>query len=494
MHVITTVGSLLWRAWSGVAARGRARRSDRSPPQGGQWEVPALGIRGDPFRPENYARFPLAAVDAGDLLAGEITFRNMSTNALISARTIGATEGTGGGPVDLVASTRAEFERQRTGQVGFRVVDFAVVADPSRGPGCMRYEVEHEVESRAGQTTRRDLVATHGIRCLHPQWPAYAIDMGFSRRHREGERPSPTVPDAEIERVFSSLAFTRDRPVLVKRIVLDRIGHVIAAGQDSVWVTHYTEATFMTRIDPVTNEVVARVPVGSKTAGIAVGGDSVWVADDDGTVSRISLQSNQVVATVRVGQMPTLVAIGAGAVWVTNNASHTVSRIDPATNQVTATIPVGRHPSGIAIGEGAVWVTNAGDRTISRIDPVRNEVVGSPVRVDAFPRGYAKIAAGAGGVWVTMGAEGLAKIDPRTSQVIRTWKPREGAIQDVVVRDEAVWAVNRLDSTLVRIDPRTGEPASTPVMVRHSPWHLAMGPGGVVWTTNVDRFVSRFQP
>lgn len=55
-----------------------------------------------------------------------------------------------------------------------------------------------------------------------------------------------------------------------------------------------------------------------------------------------------------MGPHPLGVAVGEGSVWVANG-DGTVSRIDPVSYEAT-TIRVGRSLAGIAVGAGAVWV------------------------------------------------------------------------------------------------------------------------------------------
>ena len=86
----------------------------------------------------------------------------------------------------------------------------------------------------------------------------------------------------------------------------------------------------MTRIDPRSNTVLAKIPLTRfRASGAATGGGSVWVSD-----------------------------VGENNVW----------RIDPARNVAVATVPVGAAPIGVASGYGSIWVANSGDGTVSRID------------------------------------------------------------------------------------------------------------------------------
>jgi YVTN family beta-propeller protein len=64
-----------------------------------------------------------------------------------------------------------------------------------------------------------------------------------------------------------------------------------------------------------------------------------------------------VTKAISVGANPAALAVGNDSVWVANSGDGSVSRIDPRTNAVTATVAVGHRPQGIAIAAGAVWVT-----------------------------------------------------------------------------------------------------------------------------------------
>ena len=54
------------------------------------------------------------------------------------------------------------------------------------------------------------ILMVRGIRCLHPQWPSYVIDLSYNQRYPAGREP--IVLDAEVEPFLGSLAFTPDHP------------------------------------------------------------------------------------------------------------------------------------------------------------------------------------------------------------------------------------------------------------------------------------------
>ena len=109
-------------------------------------------------------------------------------------------------------------------------------------------------------------------------------------------------------------------------------------------------------VDPRANRVSQQISIGNGPHGVAVGGGSVWVANEpDGTVSRFDPRSGRV-RKITVGEAPSGVAYGAGKAWVANSLSGTVSRIDSQTGSVRL-VEVGNQPTDVAPVGGNAWVT-----------------------------------------------------------------------------------------------------------------------------------------
>ena len=129
----------------------------------------------------------------------------------------------------------------------------------------------------------------------------------------------------------------------------------VAVGEGAVWVSSC--CSVVTGIDPATNTVAAVVEGFWGPSAAGLGG--VWLAAaDDGLLWRLkssdSEHKNVRARQIAVGHNPVGVAVGAGSVWVANG-DGTVSRVDPISYDVTE-IRVGRSLAGIAFGAGAVWV------------------------------------------------------------------------------------------------------------------------------------------
>src|SRR5215207_6096744 len=174
----------------------------------------------------------------------------------------------------------------------------------------------------------------------------------------------------------------------------------VAFGAGSVWVSsgdYYPgpvgrrqPGDVMLRVDPRTNRVVDRIPVDSPS-GLAFGHGSVWVTSAGyGTVSRIDPETGEVTAKIDVGRGAVDIAADerSGAVWIASvylpkdyggydlpeySKDRNLTRVDPTTNRVVAEILIrAGSPTGgaqnVAVGEGAVWV-QSGDGNLFKVDP-----------------------------------------------------------------------------------------------------------------------------
>jgi len=263
---------------------------------------------------------------------------------------------------------------------------------------------------------------------------------------------------------------------LVGQVPLEVRSGQLAVDEGAVWVA--SEDGTVSRVDAATRRVVQRIAVGRDPAGVAAGDGAVWVANSgDRSVSWINPSTNTEVKRVPVGNGPTGIALWDGAVWVANSLDNSVSRIDADTGKVVATIGVGGTPSGVAAGLGAVWVSNATDGTVSRISPATGTVV-RPIPVGNGPRA---IAVGADAVWVANGVDGtVSRIDPASDTVVATVGVGDGP-SAVAVSPAAVWAASELRGTVTRLDPETNTVARR-IDVRSAPAGAAVA-GDSLWVT-----------
>jgi YVTN family beta-propeller protein len=224
-------------------------------------------------------------------------------------------------------------------------------------------------------------------------------------------------------------------------------------GAGSVWQTD-NENDVLVRIDPVTGNVVTRIPVAAAPAGVAVTEGSVWVANEhNGSVQRIDPKTNKVVATIPVGPVapngPQIMSAGPGGVWVGIQHTGENVRVDAATNKVGLRVPL----DGPVASDGKqVWIGvdtwEDGPSFVVRIDPVSGNAI-TTVPLDT--KGISGIALGLGSVWASSGG-GLTRIDPATGRIVGHLD-LGGDGGNVVVAGGAVWVAADGHQYVLRISP-----------------------------------------
>jgi ABC-type branched-subunit amino acid transport system substrate-binding protein/DNA-binding beta-propeller fold protein YncE len=240
----------------------------------------------------------------------------------------------------------------------------------------------------------------------------------------------------------------------------------VAVGEGAVWVLSSEDRT-LSRIDPATKAVTARLSTRGIATDIAAGAGAVWIGNGGGpyggnitvSISRMDPRTGRVTHTAKLpnGTAGSYsapfnwgfanIAIGAGAVWA-KDPDNTIARIDPRTGRVVATIPVEAH--GIAAGREGVWILRGSD--VVRIDPRTNRLGQSITLGTPAPTA---IAVGGGKVWVSAEQEGVVwRVDPGPSPLTRTIDVGAG-VSYIAYGAGSVWAANFVNGTVSRIDPRT---------------------------------------
>jgi virginiamycin B lyase len=251
-------------------------------------------------------------------------------------------------------------------------------------------------------------------------------------------------------------------PVASVPVTQPRGGMAIEFG--ALWVANCHDASLV-RVDLETQTVAASIPTGiADRAGelsVTTGAGSVWLlTSPSGVLSRVDPKTNAVVARVVVRPYSFAAAFGFGSVWVSNSGGSSISspgsvqRIDPRSNTVAATIPVGPGPRFLAAGSDGLWTFNQGDGSVSRIDPATNQMVATvPVEVPGLG---GDIAVGAGRVWVRAGRQArltvLSAIDVSTNRVVARYGPPSGS-GAVRANEEAVWVTAHDVQTVWLLDP-----------------------------------------
>ena len=170
----------------------------------------------------------------------------------------------------------------------------------------------------------------------------------------------------------------------------------------------------MLRVDPATGRVLARRPLpwwllGSEGQGLAVGGGFVWVTNAGGAhVYRIDFRTGKT-RTARFGSFVSRPAFGFGRLWLCSwDGDHGLMvRVDPRTlrNELERNaLPA--EEGHFAVGFGSLWRQDNPSGTLMRFSPHTGDPDGLiPLikkRSGVLPVYVTSIAAGAGGVWVSI--------------------------------------------------------------------------------------------
>ncbi len=139
----------------------------------------------------------------------------------------------------------------------------------------------------------------------------------------------------------------------------------IAVGAGSLWVG-VTNISAVVRIDPITDTVLATIPVSSDCGEIAANDHDVWAGCSSG-VTHIDPATNSVAkVTNEVGSGAAL-ALGEGYVWF--GTSTTLDRIDPSTRKFVGQMNLPGPSFGAAVAFGYVWITDKDDELLFKIKP-----------------------------------------------------------------------------------------------------------------------------
>ena len=267
----------------------------------------------------------------------------------------------------------------------------------------------------------------------------------------------------------------------------------IAVSDDAVWVLSHDRRLF--RIDPATNRVAATIPLPDSEwpeGQVLVADGSIWVTvaspDTDfhpefDSVLRIDPLTNQVLARIHVGHSPMGMTSTPGALWVANHRSeytatggevtgvYDVSRVDQATNLETGRVQIENRqysngccgPWPTTAAAGSVWVGDQnedGHGFVIRLNPATSAV---EARI-SFAKSKATIGDDVVGdetaIWlVSDGSPYLTRIDPRTNRVVATVKTGEDTV-DLTLGLGFLWVTTAQPlspGALIRINPGTNK-------------------------------------
>ncbi len=229
----------------------------------------------------------------------------------------------------------------------------------------------------------------------------------------------------------------------------------LAVGGDSLWVplcgTKASKAR-LAKVDLKTRTLARVFDVGpaGPEGGIAVGAGSVWIiTDKHGSLARIDPTSGSIVETVHVPAGSYNPHFIDGHIWVTHVEGSGVTSVDANTGKVVAHRKTGQHPRFLTAGAGAVWTLNQKSGTVSRIDLAGGRLLTVPLHT---PGTGGDITFAEGRIWSTALASKvpLSIVDAAKSVVLCQWKGDGG--DSIGYGFGAIWLTNYHAGTVSRIE------------------------------------------
>ncbi|HZN90556.1 MAG TPA: BTAD domain-containing putative transcriptional regulator [Thermoleophilaceae bacterium] len=187
-----------------------------------------------------------------------------------------------------------------------------------------------------------------------------------------------TLPGADAHQYFQGGGFNQQR---------------IAVTPTAVWVVNPDRT--VSRIDPRTNRRVATIR-DVQADDIAAAGDEVWVIASEGVI-QINPRTNAVAQRIEVAaESMSALALGADSVWVADPIGGSVWRVFPGPDPVLRQIPLELGVRALAYGHGALWAANEVADKVYRIGPRTNEA-----KVVSRTIAPQRVAVARDAVWVT---------------------------------------------------------------------------------------------
>jgi len=215
---------------------------------------------------------------------------------------------------------------------------------------------------------------------------------------------------------------------------------------------------------------------------VAVGVVTVMVAALAGAalVSRGSNPKLYLIGDTKVGDQPSAIAAGRAVVWVADAGTDSVYAISARSKAISDRIPVGHAPDALAVdAKGRLWVANDGDGTLWWIDPSASNPVLDRITVGNGP---IAVATGLQSVWVADRLDNtVVRVDPKVARTTETI-PLPAAPTALAVFDGSLWVASDAANLVFRFDAQ-GKPLGTVPVV--DPTALSAG-GSALWVASAS--------
>jgi YVTN family beta-propeller protein len=276
-----------------------------------------------------------------------------------------------------------------------------------------------------------------------------------------------------------------------QRIALGSVPFQCVFTSGSIWVTKYF-ANSVSRVDPVSNTILATVAVGEGPRDITVDEFGyIWVACfgyNNGGLFRIDPETNLYDESFLTtnGLEPRTVDFANGDIWVASQ--NNLIRVNPSTFVIDEPWPMGLGPDNdytvhIAdkvIGiDDSIWIIDSGTDEVLKVDPVSLEIY---TTISLPVEGFVQDVPGVydfGYLWVVAGSA-IHKIDTYNNLLVDTI-PITARSYSVDSDGTYLWITSDINDQLIRFEPYSSEIEIVSVADDDAPTYVIAENSSNIW-------------
>ncbi|MFA5750491.1 MAG: hypothetical protein WC895_04725, partial [Candidatus Shapirobacteria bacterium] len=318
----------------------------------------------------------------------------------------------------------------------------------------------------AGTFTATNITWTNATGTNTTSTNLYASNLGFLGATGTGLSITGTLSSASTTVTTLNFTSATGSSLYASRTYVDLLsstGTFLTVSSTSITLNGRVDAYGLNRWfqDPMTARPIlgraATTTVGTTPWGIAFDGAYMWVANlDGGNVSKIDVLTNTVVATVTVGVAPRGVVYDGQYIWVANSGSRYLSKIDPRTNTVVQNVTTQTGPYSLAFDGTYIWATyETGAYTVSKISTTSSSMI-KTLSIGGASDYVQGVAFDGTNVWVGRGwIPGVVnRIDPNTDLVTGT-STTPGSYFPGAFDGSYLWVDGYENNVVYKVDVRT---------------------------------------
>ncbi len=221
-------------------------------------------------------------------------------------------------------------------------------------------------------------------------------------------------------------------------------------------------------------------------AGCGLGGGTGHSAGPASAAEATSTRA-RVVATLDVTS-PNQAVITQTRLWLLGGPSGVITQVDPATNAITRVVTP-PYPVGFGTYAGGfLWVASFMDDVVMQLDADSGQVLRTIPRSPSAPwDGPVGLESTGTDLWVVNhNSSTLVRLDPLTGEVAGATRLPGHKAAGPLVAEDVLWIAMTKGNLVVRVDPSTGQVDGPPIHLDTGACAASSTAGGGLWYTSFD--------